>query len=66
MIVDMSADERHLYVAQQFGDRSIRPVARLSIRRVGGTDTYEFVYLKAIRGHAEFSPFLAFPAVGHR
>lgn len=66
MIEPMSVEARHLFVAQQFSDRSIRPVGRLSIHPAESAYNYEFVYLNAILGLDEFSPFLAFPDVEHR
>ena len=60
----MEQSTRHLFVAKQFGDRSIRPVARLSMFRSPVGTRYQFAYLPEVKEISEFSPFLSFPELG--
>ncbi len=58
------ARTRHLFVAKQFSDRSIRPVARLSMFQSPVGTRYLFAYLPEEKEISEFSPFLSFPELG--
>jgi hypothetical protein len=60
----MEQRTRHLFVAKQFNDRSIRPVARLSMFQSPVGTRYQFAYLPEVKDLTEFSPFLSFPALG--
>jgi HIRAN domain len=57
----MEQRTRHLFVAKQFNDRSIRPVARLSMFQSPVGTRYQFAYLPESTDLTEFSPFLSFP-----
>ncbi len=57
----MSNESRNLYVAQQFTDRSIRPVGRLTLNAAPGRPRFEFVYLQSARSIDGFRPYVSFP-----
>lgn len=66
MMGRVEARERRLFVSRQFSDRSIHPVAQLTLRTDGASQHFEFTYLESVREIPEFTPFLAFPEVDRR
>ena len=57
----MSNESRNLYVAQQFADRSIRPVGRLTLNAASDTPRFEFVYVQSATSIDGFRPYVSFP-----